>query len=651
VFGLSGVPQIYPGGAVADFAGQANQKAYNGQLNFLHVFTPNLILELKAGYTRIDDKSQPLNGGFMLNNTPAFAIPGTDVRPDTVGLAEVYFPSSPYAVVGDGIFLPLTELDNTFQYRGSVTYVRGRHTIKTGADLIRRQASWLQNSFGTGLWLGVISNPTTLASLLTGGPFFVERSNELLVPGYRTWEPGFFVQDDWRATRWLTLNLGVRYDIFTPFTEAHNGISNFDPATNTILVAGVNASKTAGVHTDYKDVAPRLGFAATLGHGTVVRGGFGMSYFPTNYASPGDLKNPPFVGTFNGVTTFSAGFPAITPVSATNPSGPINAEALNYRSGYLEQFNLQIAKQLGSNVFTVGYVGNLGRHLGIWVPNLNEASELPNFNPATLTPNVLPFPNLGQVQYITSEGSSSYNTLQATFVRRYANGLTLDANYNLAHGIDDVVGLDLWGGGNGGYGALVNQISAYERGNSDLMIHQRFSASVNYEIPFGKSITDNRRLVLSGWQVNLIETWQTGAPFSVTNSAPASGIAGVSNAGPGATDRPDRILSQPLTVSNPSIGEWFNVNAFVTQTSGPGTAGRNILFGPDLSDTDFSVFKNFSLHERLNLQFRAEFFNLFNHPNFGNPNAALGLSSFGTISGMAGGYSPREIQFALKLLF
>lgn len=520
VFGLSNVSQIYPGGAVADFAGTANQKAQNIQLNFVHLFSPNSILELKAGYTRINNLSLPLNSQYELNATPAFLIPGVNIATNLSGLAETFFPGTPYAGIGDGIFLPLRDLDNTFQYAGSTTLTRGSHNIKFGAVLIRRQVSNLQSSFGTGLWLGVI---TGFPSMVTGGPFFVERSNSLVTPGYRTWEPGFYIQDDWRVNRWLTLNLGVRYDIFTPFTEPHNNISNCicNPTTgdDTILVARVNASSTAGISTDYKDFAPRLGFAASPGHGVVIRGGFGLSYFPENYTSVGNLKNPPFISAFNGVTTFGAGLPIVlTPVSATAPSGPINAEALNYRSGYLEQFNLQVQKQFGENVVSVGYVGEMGHHLGMWIPNINMASALPGFDPTTVTPNTLPFSNLTQVQLLNSEGTSSYNAFQATFVRRLRAGLTVDANYTFAHAIDDVSSVDNWGGGNGGYGVLVNQIASYDRGNSDLMIPQRIAVAVNYELPFGKSFTGAKKIALADWQLNTIVTWQTGLPYTVTNA-------------------------------------------------------------------------------------------------------------------------------------
>src|SRR5262249_48227033 len=178
-----------------------------------------------------------------------------------------------------------------------------------------------------------------LANFLAGIPVTITRQASLYKPGYRSWETGYYVQDDWRATRWLTLNLGVRYDIYTAKTEQHDRLANFDPFTSTILIAGQNSSRTTNIGTDYGNVAPRLGFAATLGRNLVLRGGFGLSFFPGDYTSGVALKNPPFTSSLScgssttgsmtntgcpaGIGTLSQGIPvAIAPSAFPTTSGP-----------------------------------------------------------------------------------------------------------------------------------------------------------------------------------------------------------------------------------------------------------------------------------------------------------------------------------------
>jgi hypothetical protein len=640
---------VSPGGNLGAFAGPAKDEAQNFMLSFTHIFNPNLLLNLKTSYTRINNNSAPLNLGS--DASTKFGLPGVNLGPLTSGLSPMSVTG--YSTVGDGFFVPILDIDNTFQYTGALTYNRGAHNISFGAALIRRQATNTQDNFGIGLFL--YQNQATpqenMADFLQGKVDLELRQNELNAPHYRSWEPGFYIQDNWRATRWLTLNLGVRYDIFTPFTEAHNQISNFDPITGHIIVAGVGGvSDTAGIKTDYGNVAPRIGFAATVLPGMVIRGGYGISYFPSNYTSNASLKNQPFVSTFTGTNVLlSAGLPPPTAASATNPSGPIpDTVALNFQSSYLQEFNLTVEKEFANNVIRVGYVGMLGRHLPEILPDVNAPEP-----GSTVRPFAATIPNVTNIGGYITEGTSSYNALQASLIRRFSKGFTLDANYTFAHGIDDVVGLSNEGGD--GYGVLPGQINTYERGNSDLDIRHRVAISGNYEIPFGKSLSGVEGGLLKDWQANAIFVWETGLPFTVRNSVDVSGNLTASNT----PDRPNQIASG--SVANPSTAEWFNVAAFETQAAGTvGQEARNTLFGPNFRHFDFSVFKTFPIKERFRLQFRAEIFNLTNTPSFAAPNSTLQPSGglpgtqsggFGTITATNANYTPREIQFALKLLF
>ncbi len=300
--GLPSVNGIDPGGPVS-YPGTAKQSAQQALLNHTHIFGPNLVLELKAGYTRISNASFPLN--FGKNFSQQFGIVNANIDPLTSALSNVSITG--YAGFGDSAYLPLVDLDNIFQYGGSLIQIKGKHTVKYGAVLVRRQIENAQSTSGVGSFT-FNTRPTgfALANFLQGTVYQVTRITQLSPRYLRTWEPSAFVQDDWRITRFLTLNLGLRYDIFTPVTDAHGHISNFNPATASLIVPGVNGgSDTAGVQTDYKSVAPRFGFAANVRPGTVIRGGYGLVFFRDNTGPSVPFANPPYVTTYspNPLTT------------------------------------------------------------------------------------------------------------------------------------------------------------------------------------------------------------------------------------------------------------------------------------------------------------------------------------------------------------
>jgi Carboxypeptidase regulatory-like domain/TonB dependent receptor len=685
---------IDPGGAIFNFYGNAQDNAQNAQINYIHTFNSNLLLALGFGYTRINNQSFPLNYGLAVNT--AFGQPNVNLDVNTSGLSPATVQN--LADLGDGSFIPIKDVDNTFQYQGSVTINHGAHNIKIGAALIRRQALNFQNNYGIGSWgfNTINGDPTGLAALLQGNYFSVQRSNSLEPPHYRLWEPSAYLQDDWRATPTLTLNLGVRYDVFTPFTEVKNAISNFDPATASIVVANQNGvNQYAGLNPTWTNVAPRIGFAYTVTPGTVLRGGFGISYFPMNYTSNSSLKNQPFVSAFNctnggcpapipgiggpgnGTGTFQLGLPLPTAASATNPAGNI-ADAVDpaFRSSYLEQFNLTVEKAFGPNVLQATYVGMLGRHIAQIYNDQNLPPLISNsalhalalskglsdgnaYN--TLRPFYTQLPNVTQIGGYNSGGSSNYNALQLSLNRRTSAGLTFNANYTLAHGLDNV--LNLSNEINDGYGTIPSQISSVDYGNSDVDIRNRLAFSANYELPFGKSASGLVAMLAKGWQANTILVWESGEPFTVTNS---TGIATTQAANH--NDRPNQLRS--AKVSNPSISRFFDPTAFAPQTSGLlGTERKNPLYGPHYRHVDLSLFKNFPIYRESFLQFRAECFNITNTTNFAmqpnTPNNTLQSSPetanpdlysvtpniIGTITTTSANYNPRLFQFALKYQF
>ena len=550
--------------------------------------------------------------------------------------------------------------------------------------------------------------------LLEGLAVTQSRKNALVQQGFRSWDPSGFIQDDWRVKPWLTLNLGVRYDMFTPYTEVHGRIANYDPFIGLLVSPSLpglqQSNSTAMVATPNKDLAPRFGFAATLGHGMVLRGGAGLTFFPTNYQSSYFLLNAPFNyaesctlqnnapggGTNNSCATaqfdgppgqFSNGVTSVygTPncpppapscstrststigqhggalLSAGLPVPTLNAALalnqanyggttiiglpINYQEAYLEQFNLQLQKQFGANVVQIGYVGELGRHAEVRNLPQNQVTEpsLSSTPPLTVggqTPlGILPgFPLLKSLTLTESNnwGTTAYHGLQTSFVRRFNKGLTVNVNYTWSHTMSNINNfacvssyfaaqtpclVDTSNGTGASAPRQVFNFPQYAWGNDSLDVADRITWGVNYQIPFGKSMTGIEGAFLKGWGVNTSGSWQTGLPFSVSANTNTSGLSQT------------QLLDQVGTgrLANPTIHQWFNFASFV-QPAANTLGDQHILqlFGPAQKRLDASLFKEFPIKEQIRLQFRTEVFNLFNQTNFGQPDAPLLSPSTGT---------------------
>ena len=320
-------------------------------------------------------------------------------------------------------------------------------------------------------------------------------------PHYRTTEPSVYVQDDWRATSWLTVNAGVRYDVFTPLTEEQNNLSNIDMSTLKLLVAGQNGvSESAGVKTDYSNIAPRFGAAATLPSRVVVRGGWGVSYFPGNYMSQSLLKNPPFVSTYGTVTStgvsglqpnlfLSDGLPLPVPTDAVNLAGTIIGVEQDFKSTRVQQFNVVAEKEFGGNVFSAGYVGSRATRVAFVIPNLDLAPAAPG-NPQPRRTYAAQLPNVTTIGMFASDFDATYDALQLVFQRRHLNGLTVSSNYTLAHTV--------W------TSPTPNDVNVIERFDADFDVRHRIVFSANYELPFGRSFTGVMKTVLAGWQATAL---------------------------------------------------------------------------------------------------------------------------------------------------
>lgn len=651
VFGL--VNGIDSGGSAAGFGGPSIADAWGLHANYLEIIRPTLLLEVKAGKLYFNTESLPETYGQNL--ATSFGLQGVNIDERTSGLPNMTVAG--YTTLGDPRFVPILLKNDTWQGQASLTHIRGAHNLRAGVGLVRRSMAPLQSNDGTGLYAftaaatnnGSGVGGDAAAAFLLGLPFQVSRAHLVADTTLQTWEPSIFVQDDWRAREWLTLNIGLRYDIFTPFTEGDGEISNLDVNTLQFLIPGQNGvGDSAGVKTDYGNLAPRIGFAATVREGTVVRGGYGLSFFPSSMASNAVLRNTPF--TFTAASTSAAasgGLPNVffatplpTPVQGTpTVAGTIAAVDTDLKSSYLHQYNVMLEQQVWGSSVTVGYVGSRGYRLWMGVPNLNYAPAGPGaVNPRRYL--AAQAPNLTTLGLLRSAGRQDYNAFQLAFARRSRGGLTLSTNYTLAKGMSDVTQPG-GGGAQQAYGVDPNRIHELEWSASDIDIRHRYAFSLNYELPFGQSSTGAMKHLIGDWQVNMLAYWQSGVPFTVYNATARS------NTGAG-VDRPNQTCSGKS--DDPTILQWFDTSCFVGQEINTiGNSGRNNLYGPPQRRMDMSLFKDMVVGTR-RLQLRLEVFNVTNTPSFGVPDGALGSATFGRITSTANNVA-RQFQFAAKFLF
>lgn len=631
---LPSVGGIDPVGNPNSYPGTTTERQQNIQLNYIHFFTEKVLLEMKAGFTRINEFATPLN--FGKNYAQQLGLINANLDLNSSALTPMFI--GPYAPLGEANYEPIVDIDNTYQYAGTLSWFHGKHTVQIGAAILRRQFTNFQNAQGAGQYTFSGNNVSSLQAFLTGTAFQYVRSNQLVADSYRSWEPSGYIQDNWHAASRLTLNLGIRYGTLTPFTERHNQLSNFDPVTDKLIVAGVNGvSASAGVKVDYSNVAPRLGFAFQAAPNTVVRGGFGVSYFPMASGSHMNLQNAPFTFNYGPVYSVSLSAPAPRPV-ASDPNAPfgsiVGAVDLNYRNNQMYQTSLEVSQSVKANILSVRYIGDFGRHLSQIFGNIDVPAPSPSNTSANLQqrrPYYAALPNVTAIQEVYSEGSSSYNALQLEVARRTTHGLAINANYTYAHSLDNLSVSSL----------LPSQSATYDYGNSSLDFRHKVGGAITYLLPSLRGSTGLVRAVTGGWQLNAVGRWQTGIPFTVSNGAPKI------NVGVG-SDRPNQVGNPFLP--NPSISRYFNAAAFAPQPFG--TAGNtqvNSIHGPHQRSVDLSLMKYVPLHDELRLQLRAEIFNVTNTPSFSVPNSNIASSAVGTITSTNA--IARQLQIVARLIF
>jgi len=621
-------------------------------LQEVHRFTGNLLNQFALGYTRFALRVTSLDEG--LNLASQLGLQGANTGPNAGAMASLTISSeSGYSSAN----LPEVVPQNTYELSDTVFYTHGAHLLRLGFSAINNRFGFFQlgSSSGALSFTGTYTNnPTSpsgtgagFADFLLGLPVSASKSAFLQgAPYVHYYECGAFIQDEWHTTSRLTVNLGLRYDLFTPVSERENRLSDLLFPSGTMLIAGQNGVSSGILNPQKHDFSPRIGLAYLVGKKTAIRAAYGLFYF-NEQGVGGSTRlfiNFPFAA------QFSVSCSSTTPCLSTSMGIPQTPGADNLPNAVyqpisnltpnVEQWHLMIEREIvPSLVMRVAYVGSHGNHLNI---NINENVAFPG--PGPIAPRQ-PLPDYSAISSWEPRGISNYDALQLSAEKRHGSGLSFLAAYTWSKSLDE------GGGGNSSTGDPRINIQnprniPADYGLSSFDYRQRFTFSTVYELPFGsgrKFMNSPNRLteiLAGGWQIASIVTAQSGAPFSVSLATPTANT--------GTFTRPDRICNGNLSANRQSIEKWFDISCFANPPPYTfGNAGRNILIGPGLFTSDLSADKDFRLSEQFGLQFRSEFFNFPNRTNFGLPNASVGSAAAGTITSVV--TNSRQIQFALRL--
>ena len=642
-------------GAGPGVPGLNAQPVKQAVLSETHILSAQSFNEVRFGFTRLNLRA--FNPNYGQNVSQQVGIPGSNVLGDplTSGLAIVNIAG--FASLGDSGSAPAVLVTQNEQWGDNFTKVAGRHTLKFGGEIRRLAYNAFQSSQPRGsLAFSTIytTNPASsngtgigAADLLLGNPASGGINYVAGTRGFRRTEYALYAQDDYKVSRTLTLNLGLRWEFFHgwPWTEVDDRMYDFLPASQTVVQVGTNGVPRSGVSNRLKNFGPRAGLAWQPFRKTVFRTAYGIFYSAPQLDVTRNLAANAPEGISTSFTNNQYDFADAHPASAgflRPAAGNLANASLNYidpnaGTPYTQQWNVSVQRELPLSLnLTVAYVGTKGTHLEAR-PDINQ--PIPG---TTSIASRRPYPLFQSILASQNRDDSIYHGLQVTLERRLAKSLLFQLAYTYSHGIDDASG------------NFVAPMDTYnfrlDRANSDFDVRHRFVASWTWQLPFHAPGRWN--VAAGGWQLNGILSLYDGLPFSVSSAS------NTLNTGAGSRASVVPGVAPVLPSSQQSIAEWFDILAF----SAPallqyGNAGRNILRGPGTSQADISVFKDFALSQDTSrrLQFRAESFNLANTPQFNNPNATIGAAGAGTITSAGAPLTfqrtSREIQLALKLYF
>jgi len=632
---------------------------WNIAITDTYVLSPKLVNTFTFGYNNIRRDQIPIVPGnkSWTDFGAGFVRAADDPQVGFDTLVSGYF--EPQAR------FPLHHYRKAIQFTEALNWMAGAHYVKIGGD-VRINRLTLQENFQTDPMVTFTATNTGVAAadFLVGRPAsFIQIAPDLNHP--RNTEIGLYAQDDWKVSRNLTLNLGIRWDPFLPYSDTDNKFAQirfgqqstrFANAPPGYVFAGDNGVSSSTMRTDYGNWGPRFGFAwAPFAKGrTSIRGGYGIFYSQARQQANNQVSNDqpfsikltatnPKGGLVSPYSDTGNPFPFEPPstqqqIAAYKFITPLNVTQWDpdFRNAVIQQWNFTLQQQVfGSWVMQGAYVGSKGNHLFMQT-ELNPTVF--GVTGTTADARRRYYPTFTTVTDMLSAANSTYHAMQLTLNKHMSKGLTILASYTWAKSIDNA-------SGDGASPSNPYNFSA-DKGPSANDIPHRLVASFIYRLPDLKGRNLLVREAFGGWTVNGIATAQSATPFSITSGKDNSGSA--INA-----DRADLIgdwhQDNSALTKNEWLNKFFNTAAFTSNKVGTfGNTGRNILRGPMRENLDFGLMKEFPLHERTRLQFRAEGFNVFNHANFGNPNGNASAANFGRITTAT---TPRIMQLALKVLF
>jgi hypothetical protein len=633
----------------------------SGVANWNATLSPSVNNEFRFGFSRIESL---LDVPWTENFNQKLGITGLADLGDDNRRGMSRFTPTGYAEVGTRSFWPNRNNLDLLHLANHTLMVRRTHVLKAGfeyrgEELFRRAARFARGQMAFG---GVFTQDPNnrgrtgdgmadfLLGLASGGTIGNQNGETAATHNF-----ALYFQDDWRISRRLTLNLGLRWERFGPPSYKNTPVARFevDFARQSFQIVRPRDEGDCGCRQDNNDFAPRIGFAFQLTERTVLRSGFGLFYgapdaiahdgsgrfyhLPPDFTEisfPTDQLVQPALIVRNGFPT------GLIPATTVQENVTVRSAYPFIPTQYASQWFLDVQRELpGRTVLTLSYLGAATRHM-IRHRNLNQ--------PLTPGPGALrsrrPMPFFAAINLAEPSGNSSYNGFAAKAEKRDSGGLTLLASYTWSHTIDDGAGTLDDGTAGGGVRDAYNL--RVHRGNSAYDLRHNFVAAGVYDLPVGKGRRWLNRAgaadwILGGWQIGGIVNFRTGRPFSPTITTDLSNT--------GTTNYPNRIASGVLPAPERTLDRWFDLAAFTIPAQFTyGNSGRNILFGPGLRSADLKIGKNFYFAERYRLEFRTEMFNFTNTPAFGLPNASVNLAQAGQIRSAG---EPRRIQFGLKFVF
>ncbi|MBI3471331.1 MAG: TonB-dependent receptor [Candidatus Solibacter usitatus] len=647
-------PPVWP-----TFGYAHNLRGQHAVLNWSHTLSPSTINEFRAGYSRFV-QNELVESAFKRDVSADLGLKGTCRVPAC--WHAPYFSVQDFSLfgnpsgqtLGQGVSGPRGWKNEIFQIHESFLMVRGKHSLRVGLTGNRYRDTFPeairpagQHNFNGQWTLGAGSRGFALADMLMGLPRQIMASIDIFDPNFRNSQVMPWIQDDWKVTRRLTLNLGLRYERFGRLAANRDKISNVlftGPGAARIITPADNTPGLARslLHDDNNNFAPRFGFAYEVTPRLVARGAYGVFY--QRYSAQdaiGMSINPPFIRTGDVVLGVNENdlraFPVddLTPVvNFVNPASrpSMNAIDLDARDGYVQQWNFHLERSLTQKlVVKAGYVGTKSTRLDVF-----RNPNTPKPGPGDVQSR-RPYSNLSSIRLSKSELFANYHGLELSADHRFAHGLNFTAGYTWSRTIDNNGTLDPYN-------------TSLDKGLSAFHLAHRFFTTAVWEAPFGRghrfgagspAVVD---ALLGGWQVSGFLVLETGNPLTITTQGD------LLNTGGGFTQVPIRTGQVNFDRGQRTRSKFFNTDVFLRPAQYTlGNAGRNILIGPGSRNVDLALSKQFRIAESKSLQFRAEFYNAANHPNWGAPGTTLGTASFGVITSNSN--LPRDIQLGLKLRY